>query len=451
MADYHEANDEANKAILQELAEKSGDPEISAIISCYSIGATGTDIRKEINKHKVTQLKKCATYLRIPTDGENQKKKPQVITDIMTKINCLLKDLCGVCGDYFNIELQDQPLFSCILCQQGCHKECFEPISTLFRTLDANHRKAMQFVCSSCYSDHSPDSDTEIVINAKKSPIKAKTTNSDELEEEVEEEQHQITTGTPNDSNQSHAEPEVLIDHSHSPASDSSRQINKPICPQYKYGRCLNYDTCKAQYDHPRRCRNWMMFGKCRFSTSCKYHHPKLCFSSLAERKCTNLECKYFHLRYTQRYENISGEVVAEYQPQPAGFPPLPPPSHQQPQQVTRTRQQPPPNPHHQEHVPSQRQVRHQPPAAQDNHFLYDHIKETNATMKTLQNLISALLSNQNNQPPQSQQLPVQNVNQSAPQIHQIAPSEATQPLLLNPPNQGMYVNQNHQVIPRQF
>ena len=115
MADYHQANDEANKTIIQELAERSGDTEVSAIISCYNIGSTGTDIRKEMNKHKVAPLKKCATYLRIPTDADNPKKKPQVITDIMSKINCLLKDLCGVCGDYFNIDLNDQPLFTCII------------------------------------------------------------------------------------------------------------------------------------------------------------------------------------------------------------------------------------------------------------------------------------------------------------------------------------------------
>ena len=420
MADYHQANDEANKTIIQELAERSGDTEVSAIISCYNIGATGTDIRKEMNKHKVAPLKKCATYLRIPTDADNPKKKPQIITDIMTKINCLLMDLCGVCGDYFNIDLNDQPLFTCIICQQGCHRKCFEPVSTLFRQLDANHLKAIQFVCSSCYSDHSPDRDTEVVVNAKKSPIKAKPQSPDELEEEADEE-------PPVNSNNPLIHKDNHHEHSHDPEkttsdTDSGQPIKKPICPQYKYGRCMNYDTCKDQYDHPRRCRNWMMFGKCRFSTSCKYHHPKLCFSSLAERKCTNLECKYFHLRYTQRYEQLSEEAVGEYQQmqppprQSANFPPLPPPVSQHPQQAAQNRQNPP------------IRQRQQPPTSHENNFLYQYIQENNATMKNLQNLISSLLSTQNVGSVQVQApAPIQNQypagSQNNPQIGLLVPA----------------------------
>ena len=427
MADYHEANDTANKEILQKLSERCDDAEVAAVLSCYTIGATGADIRKELNKHKLPQLKKAANFLSVLADGDTQKKKAQIIVDIMSKLNILLKDVCGVCGDYYSNDLEDHPAFSCLICRQGCHDKCFGPVSTLFRGLDANYRKSMQFVCTTCYSDHTPD-DEEIVLNAKKSPMKAKPPTQEELVEEDKEEETlppDIAPKIPNKEEEFKQTPgtEPHPINVNPPPADNPPK--KPMCPQYEHGRCMNYETCKSVYDHPRRCRNMLTFGKCRFGNRCIYHHPKICSDSLYQKKCTNLDCKFFHLRYTQRYGNLSEAVEAEGRP--PWHPPAQPRSQQRPGDVNRYQ-----SPSHVNHPPAQpcsQQSqgdgnRNQPPA-QENHFLYQHITETNNTMKQLQSLITNLLNTQQGpQPPANQNatLMVQ------PQIPPTQPPQQLQP-----------------------
>ena len=416
MMEYHEANDADNKAILLELGERCKDDEVAAVLSCYVIDASGAHIRKELNKQKPPQLKKAAAFLQVFTEVDTT-KKADIIVNIMRKLNTLLKDLCGICGAYYSNDLEHKPLYSCIICSQGCHDQCFNPISTLYRQLDGNQQKAMQFVCTTCYSDNRPD-DAAIVVHAKKSPLKAKVPDDDtddaekltqELKEAIGSSSESESESSSTDTSKKKKKKKLTKkreavksdDHHRRHSEDPEENCAKPICPQYKYGRCLDYETCKEHYDHPRRCRNWMMFGKCRFNTSCKYHHPKLCFSSLAERKCMNLECKYFHLRYTQRYERISEQVTSEYQqaPQPPSHPARPPPVRQHHQQTNR---QPPPTRMHNQH----------PTTLPENHFLYQHIQETNTTMKNLQTLISNLLSGQNNVTMAQHQAPVQHQNQ---------------------------------------
>lgn len=350
MTNYHEANDEANKAILQALVEESQDTDIAAVIQCYNIGVKGTEIRKEMAKLKVSPLQKCASYLGI----DAKKLKAQIITDIMTRINSLLRDLCGICGDYFNNELQEKPLFNCIICRQGCHRKCFEPISTLFADLNDNQKRAMQFICTSCHSDYSADEAEETVENApkvKKSPTKVtEPPSTDELEDEQDKNQQPDFREEHPSSPRSH---EGLIhgdssgDNEHT-ASDDSTQI--PVCPAYKWQRCPNYETC--QYRHPPRCWNWLTDGKCSFKKKCRFHHPPLCYNSLWEKRCLKPECKFFHLAKTQR--KIEDELLknsltpSAYGAHSTQFPELPqaqysqPPNHDMPQPQQPGYNQPP-------------------------------------------------------------------------------------------------------------
>ena len=52
MGDYHSENDEANTQMLMELAEACNDPEVAAVLACYTIQATGAKIRREMTKTK---------------------------------------------------------------------------------------------------------------------------------------------------------------------------------------------------------------------------------------------------------------------------------------------------------------------------------------------------------------------------------------------------------------
>ena len=63
--DYHAANDELNKQMLLQLAERCDDAEVAAVLSCYSIGAVGADIRKEMIQSKIPHLAKTAVFLGV--------------------------------------------------------------------------------------------------------------------------------------------------------------------------------------------------------------------------------------------------------------------------------------------------------------------------------------------------------------------------------------------------
>ena len=158
-------------------------------------------------------------------------------------------------------------------------------------------------------------------------------------------------------------------------ANDHNRE-NKPICPQYKYGRCPNYETCQLTYYHPRRCRNMLSLGKCRFGDKCRFYHPKICFNSMKDRKCTNLECRFFHLKYTRRYEEaLSNQLHSEHHGQ---------------------------QPSSQDHATQSNYHQSYQPQPVQPSFLSEHIKETNNTLKQLQTLISNLITNQNRQEQQN-------------------------------------------------
>ena len=241
-ADYHTVNDEANKAIIANLADACEDAEISTVIKSYTIGSPNLLIRKQLKVHLLPPLKKAATYLQLKIDGI---LKDDLVTSIIQKIETLLMDLCAVCGEYYSNSLQDQPLFKCLMCNQGCHHECYTEMQTLLQGVTENLRHAFHFICTRCYGEFD-DNHSSLNPTAEKKP-KSPT-------KEKEPQPEAITNDHQNQDDRETEEPRPAV-----------TEPKKPICPQYKYGRCMNYETCKNQYDHPRRCRNMLMFRKCRF------------------------------------------------------------------------------------------------------------------------------------------------------------------------------------------
>ena len=92
-----------------------------------------------------------------------------------------------------------------------------------------------------------------------------------------------------------YSNPESNTEMYNSEASNvpASYYQTKPTCPNYKFGRCEEYEVCKQTYNHPRRCRDMLTFGECRNGENCTYYHPKICKNSMESLKCTNLKCPY--------------------------------------------------------------------------------------------------------------------------------------------------------------
>ena len=108
--------------------------------------------------------------------------------------------------------------------------------------------------------------------------------------------------------------------HNYQPAiRDHQTQKVKQICPQYKFGRCTDYEYCKEKYDHPRRCRDMVTFGECKYGDNCKYYHPKICHKSMENLHCTDLSCPFFHLKWTKRFaEERRSHLYSNFEENPA-------------------------------------------------------------------------------------------------------------------------------------
>ena len=211
--DYHQMNDTANKAILQELIEESNDEVISAILGCYQIGAADGLIKKEFSKWKVAPLKQTALYLHIDAD---KLLKADIITEIITKIESLLMELCGVCSRYYHNRLTDIPVFKCLICKQGCHQQCYEEVFNSLIGLNEKFHKSLHFICSSCQRVHetveNPESETT-TNKVKKSPTKPTSTPKEN--ENVKNKHEDETTTEPTGG-------------SKSPIDDLLEEVSKP-------------------------------------------------------------------------------------------------------------------------------------------------------------------------------------------------------------------------------
>ena len=305
--DYHSINDRENKAIIQHLIEESEDDDVAKVISCYSIGATGKDIRQKLDKLTKPVLGKAANHLQITT---RDKKKLQILDDIVQGIECLLKESCPVCGQYYNIELGDQPFFKCIKCNQGCHNPCYGEMHELMSTIDERLINSFHFMCSSCSEYNKVPN---IRVETKKHPINplqlSQSQVNGSLNEDYEIPSAQPPPSQPNTPRFPPSQPNGLTPANPTEPSQPNNATRKakkkthdpqvPICKVYKWGRCPNYEKC--EFRHPPRCWNWLSSGKCRFKNDCRYHHPPLCANSVKELKCFNESCAYFHISKTHR------------------------------------------------------------------------------------------------------------------------------------------------------
>ena len=163
-----------------------------------------------------------------------------------------------------------------------------------------------------------------------------------------------------------------LQDHEENPKKDS-----KPMCPNYQYGRCNNFDECKILHYHPRRCRDMMTFGECRSGDSCAYFHPQICNNSINNLICTVPECPYFHLQWTKRHAEARRNKLYDDTPM---------------NHIEKVFNQGKTDQVYEPSRDKELENTTQQTSSYENSFLLDQIKETNAVVKQLQTIISSSL-----------------------------------------------------------
>lgn len=105
------------------------------------------------------------------------------------------------------------------------------------------------------------------------------------------------------------------VDKRHTSEAPICRFYSKNICKHGISGKGIPGEQCK--FSHPKRCAKFTTHGTfrggCKKGNQCKDFHPLMCRDSLKAKKCTNMQCKFTHIKGTQRYERY--EPTKRYEP----------------------------------------------------------------------------------------------------------------------------------------
>ena len=313
---------------------------------------------------KVAQLRDVAQVLNLEIQnkaGKNLLKKV-LSRNIAMCIKSLMPSKCLQCKDTYAVNLDDTPLFKCHLCTRGSHNctgltefkaalpssllegfvwlcvDCVQKGDADSSSLDekvvgekltnaknesnCNHTQdsaanpsAVASSSSSANNSHNnanPDADDEeegeswIEVRGRKARNKktpqrrVNNTNSVQNSSNTNVSQNHRNTDLPHGSSPQNAR---------STAAQNANQAQRGNCYKYKRGTCPHgmsgnklVDGNKCKYEHPRLCKYFNTSSKgCMNGASCTFFHPILCKFSVKQRLCTNINCKFAHLKGTAR------------------------------------------------------------------------------------------------------------------------------------------------------
>ena len=409
---YNQLNDEQNTQIIKELAAKSTTTAVQKIILSYDIGKDGAFIRRRMNKYNLPQLQEAAVLLRMNTDGV---RKPQLVSNIIHKIESFLREKCDVCEHYYNLELEDEPLFRCEHCQQGCHTECFQELATV---MDKKKLHMFKYYCTKCLKN--VEQETRHEPGVPTPPI----------------DQLNSTRISNRDPDVSHTRDPYVSHHSDQEIDNEESDEPRRICKFYIRGKCkfgstgTRGGTCR--FEHPEPCKPFSQHGAtsrgCQ-NDRCPLWHPPLCRRSTNYRKCFRQDCHFWHLRGTIRRPPVaeggfntqqpaapSNPAVNNHQPAANSVHPAanPYPAWQQQPAASQANQEI----SHQNRVSAQIQLQLQSAEQKQTSFLEQMREEMNHMKTAFQQQMQALIRVQ---PPQMNNQPqVNNQNQPAHSVYQV-------------------------------
>ena len=303
---------------IEELSSKSTNDVVKKILGAYPLGQTFSQQKKIINKFNKEELILVLEFLKV--NNQDKYNKPQVVHNLIVRIQNLLPDTCGLCKQEYCTSLDDTPLLTCDVCGQGSHNPCVTSILGVGEpeTSSLNPEKArktiipldlpgVHYLCMTCSNDNIPNGN-EGILNKKAHDI-------EELEKTPEE------TITPESGEDIiPLENPVGIEDAHVPSvpseapqgnsgvQDQNPPQNSAICPFFRKGLCrhgISGRRCKDQHPHP--CKKLIKHGAnatngCTLGRSrCDKFHPSMCSSSMTKGECLDASCKLWHVAGTRK------------------------------------------------------------------------------------------------------------------------------------------------------
>ena len=248
---------------------------------------------------------------------------------------------CGICGLKNDIKYTIQ----CEECKEWIHYNCTGlPLYQLLCLARTNRKFSCEKCCFEKYADPEWSTSASEAIERQRLTVSTQVTISQETPAETETQlnlsdggitpyQHQQSAdesqigalgSSPEDMNLNldltPSSPSHATLGSNGPAQQNPTQPNqtpdsatndqrreKAVCRYYKKGTCkygIVGRDCK--FSHPKACRRFMEHGiknkrGCKLGTQCRWFHPTLCKSSLANYECLVDSCKQLHVKGTRR------------------------------------------------------------------------------------------------------------------------------------------------------
>lgn len=306
MESYYENTKDQNQDIIDDLALKAGE-EIGKIIASYDITKSDSQNLKMFSKESKATLVLVADFLKVPDMNAN---KSDLLKSVMSRIANLLLEPCRSCKTYYNVDLDEIPVLSCMFCGQGCHSTCLG-------AENANLSPGLFFICISCeeYELKKKLAVAPSVKNNKKvMATSAKTSENTMLacqESDVDTSSQAEQTSNTSNGN-----------------STTTPEQQKVVCRFLKRGSCRHGITGKkgansdeqCKFFHPVVCSRSRTKGKCDIQ-GCTKFHPKMCYRGINTGKCYNSKCKYWHHSKVERRRPKNDHDGQFDNSQPPSFP----------------------------------------------------------------------------------------------------------------------------------
>ena len=309
------------EALVAELCILTDDEEIKTVVKKYLQGTSVTNIEKRLtqgpcsNKH---HLEKTLIFINSGMDDHNiPRKRDDIAKQIVVRIQNLLPDECGFCGDRYKLGITEKPSLQCDRCGQSAHKPCIRdmlnkrvntPIESeeelshtfVWELINPLNFPGMVYLCKACEGSNSHTNQQA----ASSEPVSTMV------------ESQEQSAQAPADSNiirEGGTISEITVDSRNRDTDEhedehNSNQNRKPIvCKFFKRNACRHGpkgDECK--YAHPEICKKFIQHGTrqpqgCTKGSKCEHMHPQMCMSSLRRGKCLNKSCKFRHVKGTVR------------------------------------------------------------------------------------------------------------------------------------------------------
>lgn len=299
------SDDEVNADILAGLIVKADGDDSSDVCNClraYKLKSTQKSNETALNKFSKDVLINTLNFLNVKDPIWKNCHKPDILNELICRIQNLLVDVCHVCNEQFATGIDDKSYLQCELCGQSFHQPCLESLlgdrfnedmtkQDVQKILNPLNLNGLHYLCNFCSTNTIPETKMTNKVTVSKN------------------------------SNQNTQLATISETHHNDKVVDLTNEVpwkeREDVCKRFLESRCPHGITGKRVTDgktcdkfHPKVCKAYRKGGNnsrygCSKGDDCDYFHPEMCPNSLNSHTCFELNCKFvWHLPHTARHKS---------------------------------------------------------------------------------------------------------------------------------------------------